>query len=288
MSQGYWQFDCLPSDTELQEHYEKKYYQQNHGAYSHQYSLEEVRWKLFQEWLVIRGLSEVKNKGRALDIGCGEGYLLRVLEESGFDVQGVDFSSYGLIKENPTLLDRFIQADINKFVHDSKNLNSYDVISIMHVIEHVKDPEYLLRTLRSKMNDNAVLIVRFPNDDSQLHQFIASNTATPKDWWLAYPEHLSYFNHDSMQALLSDCGFDIVGKIADHPIDFNLLNDNSNYVIEKSKGKATHHYRVLLDNFLSELNRERYYSILNNYAEMGVGRNLTFFAKITGNRINED
>ena len=43
-----------------------------------------------------------------------------------------------------------------------------------------------------------------------------------------------------MTALLTDMGFDVRSILADNPIDLNLLNDNSNYIEDTSKGKSTH------------------------------------------------
>ncbi len=276
---GYYRVDPIPSAEELKEYYQKKYYQETKGSYQNRYVGGELKWKQFQEWLVVQGILKFGQRGKALDIGCGEGFLLKTLDEHGFDALGTDFSRHGIMTHNPELAGHFFQSNIEEYLEQVDSLREFDVISLLHVIEHVRHPKKLLETLKSKMHPNALLVIRFPNDNSKLHQYIQEHTETADQWWVASPDHISYFNHDSMSRLLAKFGFEVVGKVSDHPIDFNLLNQNSNYIMDRSKGRATHQYRVLLDNFLSELDPHGYYSILEQYAHMGVGRSLTFFVK---------
>lgn len=277
---GYLQVDPIPSIDDLREHYQNKYYQQCHGSYENSYSEMELKWKCFQEWLIIKSLDNLGVTGSALDIGCGEGYLLSALGEFGFDAHGIDYSNYGLKKENPHLLQYFTQADVMEYVENCEAIREYDVISLLNVIEHVRDPESLLSLLKKKIKKTAILVIRFPNDNSKLHDYVCRHTETPSAWWLTAPDHISYFNHDSMARTLDFLGYEVVAKVADHSIDFNLLNQNSNYIIDRDKGKATHQARMLIDNFLFDIDKNKYFSILEEFADMGVGRNLTFFAKL--------
>ncbi len=94
---------------------------------------------------------------------------------------------------------------------------------------------------------------------------------------MAYPDHLSYFNKESMCNLLADLKFDIKCIVADNPIDLNLLNDNSNYINDQSKGKDTHLFRVRSDNFLGGIDKEKLIKLYEVLGSMGVGRDLVYY-----------
>ena len=276
---GYLQVNPLPSEKELENHYKNKYFQDAHGGYEKEYSQDEKVWLSSVEWLIVKGLSHFKSGGKVLDIGCGEGYLLNELAKNGYGIKGIDFSSFGIEKNNPHLKNAFQEDNIFEYINSANDLYTYDCISLMHVIEHVVDPERLLYQIKDKMHDDAIFIIRFPNDNSKLHHYIEEKKDIDNHWWLSYPEHISYFNAENMEVTLNEIGFTVVNKVSEHPIDFNLLNDNSNYIKDPSKGKNTHNFRVLLDNFLFNTDKDKYYSILQMYGNMGIGRSLTFFCK---------
>ena len=60
--------------------------------------------------------------------------------------------------------------------------------------------------------------------------YLIENEYVSEKWWLSYPDHISYFNKETMCNVLADLGFVVHSIVADNPIDLNLLNDNSNYI----------------------------------------------------------
>lgn len=276
---GYLQIENLPSEDLLTAYYKKEYFQNGCGSYEVQYSPEELKWVKMKEWSIVEIMTSHAQKGSVLDIGCGEGFFLYECLAQGLDIKGVDFSQYGIKKQNPQLLKYFNSYNIYDYINHTDNLKEYTFVSLMNVIEHVLNPEKLLNSLFEKMNSDAFLVIRFPNDDSMLHRYIENETEIVNDWWISYPAHISYFNANNMVTVLKQAGFEVVDMIAEHPIDFNLLNANSDYITDLEKGKNTHQFRVLLDNFLFEQDKHKYVSILKLYAEMGVGRNLTYLCK---------
>ncbi len=278
LPEGYWQIKNMPTMEELEKYYSQEHYQQARGSYESCYSDEERHWKKTEQDLIVSAMLEVGTFSRCLDIGCGEGYLMNAFFEQNCQVTGVDFSSYGIQKENPHLVDNFKQADIYEFI-ENEDLASYDCLSLMNVIEHVRNPRALLTSLFDKMTDNTLLAITFPNDFSLLQSFLQKKNKIDKEFWISLPRHLSYFNTISMEKFLNNIGFKIHSKIANFPIDFQLLNDNSNYILDPSKGKNTHHYRVALHNLLYDTDKTKYLTILKTLAEMGFGRNVTFVCK---------
>ena len=84
-----------------------------------------------------------------------------------------------------------------------------------------------------------------------------------------------------MSNLLLDLGFKIHSIVADNPVDLNLLNDNSNYIEDPSKGKNIHFFRVRSENFLGRLNSDKLLQLYEILGSMGVGRNLNYYCSTT-------
>ena len=278
---GFYTYEPKPSADELQAYYRDKYYQEGHGSYEVTYTEEE------KTWLRLRDLVSGKMRSllggrcrRMLDIGCGEGWLMDAFHRAGCEVRGLDYSSAGIAKLHPHLLPRLTQGDLYENMETLiRGGQRYDAVSCCNVMEHVLDPSGLLGKLRQVLAPTGYLVVIVPNDFSALHEHLLAGGFIKKPWWLRYPDHISYFNKASMECFLADHGFAVDAVIADHPVDLNLLNDNSNYIEEPSKGKAVHRFRIRTDNFLASISRDKLLQLYELLGSMGVGRNLIYCAR---------
>jgi 2-polyprenyl-3-methyl-5-hydroxy-6-metoxy-1,4-benzoquinol methylase len=279
---GFYQYHPLPDEAFLQKYYAERYYQEGLGSYEISYSDEEIAYYRLKNWLVYRSVERCEpEKGKFIDIGCGEGWLLKEFHENGYSVRGLDFSKAGIEKVHPHLLQYFSQGNLYEqlqFLLEGDE--QFDIVALGNVIEHVRDPVNLLRKIRNIMNQDSILVITAPNDFSPLHHYLLDKKIVTEKWWLAYPDHLSYFNKESMHNLLTDQGFDLLKVVADNPVDLNLLNENSNYIKDRSKGKNTHLFRIRSDNFLGDLDREKLLDIYEIMGSMGVGRDLSYFSML--------
>jgi 2-polyprenyl-3-methyl-5-hydroxy-6-metoxy-1,4-benzoquinol methylase len=280
---GFYQYDPLPSEKELQEYYEKKYYQEGCGSYEIAYSEEEIAYFKLKASLIYRETVKLSNDAAGktlLDVGCGEGWIMDKFFQTGVSVTGLDFSRFALEKIHPHLLPFFEQGNIYDALREkAKQQVTFDIIVCANVLEHVLDPGGLLSIIRNLMHSHSLLVLIVPNDFSDLHQHLLKTKKILKEFWLCYPDHLSYFNKDSMLKFLKDSEFSVRTVVADNPIDFNLLNDNSNYVEDRSKGKNTHLFRVRMDNFLASIDEGKLLSLYEILGSMGVGRDLNYYCQ---------
>ncbi len=282
---GYCQYDPMPSDEELHDYYANKYYQEGEGSYSVSYTDEEIAYFRLKAFLVYRKASQLIDieKGRRfIDIGCGEGWVMDEFKRKGYSVVGLDFSTHGIKEFNPHLLEFTEQGNIYDLLKIKiRSKVKCDILMLANVIEHVTDPVKLLNEIKEIMFPNAILIITAPNDFSPLHELLFEEQKISKMFWLHYPDHLSYFNKESMNKLLLDLGFKIHTIVADNPVDLNLLNENSNYIEDTSKGKNIHLFRVKTDNFLGSLDTDKLLKIYEILGSMGVGRDLNYYCSIT-------
>lgn len=281
---GYYQYEPQPTDEELQRYYETKYYQEGMGSYSVSYSEEELDYFRLKADLMRRKVVELEGaviSKRLMDIGCGEGWVMSEFLKQGANVSGIDFSSHGIEKWNSHVLPCFQKANIYDVIYNKqKDEPEYDILILANVIEHVKEPDKLLSAIKRFMTKGSLLIIVAPNDYSRLQDHLIQREYISTKYWLCYPDHLSYFNKDSMCRLLCDLGYEVRSIVADNPIDMNLLNDNSNYVRDKTKGRNTHLYRIRADNFIGQVDSDKLLKIYEILGSMGIGRDLTYYCSL--------
>jgi 2-polyprenyl-3-methyl-5-hydroxy-6-metoxy-1,4-benzoquinol methylase len=101
-----------------------------------------------------------KNKGKLLEIGFGNGILLKKLSKY-FDVFGLDISEHNVKKASKIINNRklFI-GDIEK-INTSKN---YDVMLAFDVLEHLNNPAKTIKKIYNMLKKNGIFIFSVPNN----------------------------------------------------------------------------------------------------------------------------
>lgn len=100
-------------------------------------------------------LDPARDGARLLDVGCGNGFLSRLLEEKGFAVTGV---------EHPLGFDGPPPAVVHDLELPLPALpGPFDVIVIGDVLEHLRRPQELLEQLRPHLAAGGKIIASLPN-----------------------------------------------------------------------------------------------------------------------------
>lgn len=145
--------------------------------------------------------SEGKN---LLDIGCGTGDFLKKAQLNNWKVSGIEPNDQAReIANNKTNHSVFKIEQLSKF-----NDNSFDVITLWHVLEHLPKLEEQILTLKNPLKENGTLVVAVPNYKSYDAKFY-------KNFWAAYdvPRHLWHFNQDSISKLFTAQNMKVVKTI---------------------------------------------------------------------------
>lgn len=283
---GFYQLRTVPTPAELETYYAQKYYQEEKGNYAHAYPDDERAYfshKIEQKDRVIREIWGDSAPGvpSLVDVGCGEGFALKFYGDKGWDVLGLDYSSFGCEQMNPDCVDRLQTGDV------SANLNAlfteqrtFDVIWLSNVLEHVPDPVELLQQCHALAHDKTVMVVMVPNDFSVLQQYLIEQQKVTRPYWVAIPDHISYFNRDSLIRLGEHTGWHTHRLLTDFPIDWFLLNDSANYIADRSRGRTAHRSRVELENLMHQISPDQTNHFYEAMATLGLGRQLiAFFGK---------
>ena len=279
---GFHQLVEIPSQAELNDYYANKYYQNDHALYLHKYTDDELKYfknKIHQKSLIIdQFINPISDKPTLIDFGCGEGFTLSWFSQNGWDVKGIDFSDYGCRKHNPEMLRFFEAGDIySKLEEIIGKQSKFDCIWLDNVLEHVRDPKSLMEQLIQIAHLGSVLVIEVPNDFSVLQQKLLVEGKIDRAFWIAEPDHISYFNKKGLEQLCETCGWNVAKTIADFPIDFNLANPNANYIMNKETGKGAHAQRIFIENLLHEISPELSNQYYQTLAEMGLGRQIISF-----------
>ena len=276
---GYYFVENMPSAEELSKYYSEKYYQNESGNYRLAYPTNELDYinsKISQKFSIISQHFGIDYKGNLLDLGCGEGFTLNYFHKKEWNVHGVDFSSFGCENMNPEML-KFVEIGNLFSIIDEliSNNNKYSVIWLSNVLEHVVAPIELLTKLSKIVQPGGLLIVQVPNDFSKLQNHLMNYNLIDREFWVAIPDHLNYFDYDSMLNIAHKIGFSNPKILADFPIDWFLLNPNSNYIMDSTKGTGAHTARIEIELLINNIETDKVNSFYEALAKIGMGRQIT-------------
>ncbi|WP_025744050.1 class I SAM-dependent methyltransferase [Aquimarina pacifica] len=189
------EYDMLVTSPKPEEKEIHKYYQ-SEDYISHT----DAKRSLFEKMYHIVKVFSLKKKtklitrlnkgtGSLLDIGAGTGDFLMVAKNKGWFVEGVEPSDQAkelAIDKGVTLQD------------DTSNLDSesFDIITMWHVLEHVPNPKDQIKELRRLLKPNGFAVIAVPN-------FKSYDATYYKSFWAAYdvPRHLWHFSKKAVQKL---------------------------------------------------------------------------------------
>jgi len=182
-------------------------YERYHSRHTSQHSgldaraLQSSEAQHFQrEWGPI--LQDLDRNAHLLDVGCGNGSLIRALKHMGFQhTYGIDVSEEQIQIARQSGIVEVEKADAIKFLNDRSG--QFDAVFCMDLVEHLTKSELveLLLMVLKALKPKGRLYLRTPNMDSPWPHLYASGDFT----------HETLFNTTSIRQLLLSTGYHEVG-----------------------------------------------------------------------------
>ncbi len=159
--------------------------------------------------------------GRLLDVGCGNGRFLRSMRVLGWNVQGVELSADGV----RVCRKADLPVHHGDVVSAALTAESFDVITVRHVIEHIPEPRPFMRELVRVLKPGGRLIMETPNSQALGRAWLSVN-------WFAneIPRHLYLYHSGNLQRLAADYGLHCESlRLSTSP---KILLNSLDYILE--------------------------------------------------------
>ncbi len=139
--------------------------------------------------------------GKLLDIGAATGFFMKIAKTRGFSVSGIEISAFAAQKGRKEGLE-IVTGDLIEHKYGNE---SFDVITMFDVLEHVPDPKAIIFEVRRILKKDGLLLVNTPDAESLLAKILGKN------WHLIMPpEHINYFSPKNLGDYLSKNGFSVL------------------------------------------------------------------------------
>ena len=205
---GYGAMENLPNPEEISGFYNLEAYY-THGE-SHIQSVDKTiadrvleklaYWSDRQTIMSARDFQDRLDAGvKTLDVGCGSGALVREFRDAGFDAFGVDPDASAMSFRKENIFQGTAEA-LPSSITDTR----YDLISIMHALEHCIDPYKALENIFNSLKPGGVLWCEVPN--AQCAHFEDINICSEN---FDAPRHIHFFGQDALNGLCEKVGFEV-------------------------------------------------------------------------------
>jgi 2-polyprenyl-3-methyl-5-hydroxy-6-metoxy-1,4-benzoquinol methylase len=133
---------------------------------------------------------------RLVDIGCGNGSFMEAARQRDWEVAGTELNALDA---------RARGLRVESTIDQLEDFAPVDVATLWHSLEHIPDPPSMIRSVRSNLKPDGVIIIAVPNFASLQSRMTGSN-------WLHLdvPRHLNHFTKSSITVLLGAERFEIV------------------------------------------------------------------------------
>ncbi|MGH9315942.1 MAG: class I SAM-dependent methyltransferase [Thermoanaerobaculia bacterium] len=150
-------------------------------------------------------LSHTRPGSNILDVGCGDGRLLRIFAELGVESErlfGMELDAQAVASAQSRGL-RVVRGRVEDADYDP---GFFGLAVLQQVLEHVSDPRAVIEKLHRILEPGGCAIFETPNTASWDHALFR------RRYWGGYhiPRHFFLFRPASLTRLLLACGFEVV------------------------------------------------------------------------------
>ncbi len=136
---------------------------------------------------------------KIIEIGCGQGEYLSVMQKAGADAYGLEYSAGSVkvcLKKGLKVERGYIEKATDKIKNDP-----FAAFFILNFLEHLPNINVVLQGISNNLTDDGLGLVEVPNFDMMLKKNLFSEFIG---------DHLFYFTKDTLKTVLELNGFEVL------------------------------------------------------------------------------
>lgn len=136
---------------------------------------------------------------KIIEIGCGRGEFLSIMRNFIADAHGLEYAEESVaqcVKKGLNVLQGFMENNGYQLSH-----GPFDAFFILNFLEHLPDPNSVLRGIYHNLTDDGVGLIEVPNFDMILRKKLFSEFIS---------DHLLYFTRETLRSTLWFNGFEVL------------------------------------------------------------------------------
>ncbi|CAG0933524.1 putative S-adenosylmethionine-dependent methyltransferase/MSMEI_2290 [Planctomycetaceae bacterium] len=168
------------------------------------------KWRLEKEALQVRDYESTRRylaelfpqRGRLVEIGSGLGYLLDFFRKDGWTALGVE-PNEGLCRYARQILG--VDARGGTIEQARLDADFADVVTMIHVIEHVPDPAAVFREVFRVLRPGGCFVVETPRYDTLMLKLLGKRERS-----LSCNGHIYFFTSETLKQMAAAAGFKLL------------------------------------------------------------------------------
>lgn len=212
-----------PSDKEIEEMYASDYFTEADSATHH---MDSDYLALLNSGDYADGIENMKRycqSGNILEIGCATGNFLNALNKVGYNVKGIELSSFAVDYARKNFGLNLINKPFDfSLLNNEVFENEFDVIIMGDVLEHFTNPTEAMQLAHKILKPGGVAFIHLPGSLNLLSgklAFAIYKLIGKQKTMTIPPYHLTEFTGDSIKLMCNKTGFSkvIIKQDIKHP-----------------------------------------------------------------------
>jgi len=160
-------------------------------------------------------VEHVPQAGAVLEVGCGQGKMLRTLEAHRPDLELHGCDVRPVEAENPGFAFRMLEDESGTLPYEDAR---FDVVLLMDVLEHVPNPEKTLDEVRRILKPSGMLVAFVPAEGEALSAYRVYRALLGADLYAETKTHIQAFSREKLRSLVASRF-----RVEEHRFAYHLL-----------------------------------------------------------------
>lgn len=189
-------------------------------------------------------LRHVREGARVLEVGCSRGYFSQKLNEHGCRVWGIEIDPTAAEEARAHCVE-VITADVDNLEAAPWPGETFDVLLLLDVLEHLKEPERAIRLLGQGLHPSGLMMVSLPNVANWYVRYsLLRGRFEYQPAGILDRTHLRFFTRTSAERMLVEAGHEIVHRDLTPGVASNIYLRTVGRLLNAMKVREQLEYRL--------------------------------------------